>query len=100
GIDGLSLLPVMTGEGEQEVHEYRYWEFHEQCGKQAVRRGKWKAVRLQGKVQSDNARIELYDLEQDPSEQRDVASHYPDIVNEMISIMDGAHVESKIFPFL
>jgi len=100
GIDGLSLLPVMTGEGEQEDHEYLYWEFHEQGGKQAVRRGKWKAVRLQVKVQSDNAPIELYDLEQDPSEQRDVASQYPDIVNEMISIMDGAHVESKIFPFL
>ncbi|WP_118196926.1 arylsulfatase [Albibacterium indicum] len=99
-IDGLSLLPAMTGEGEQEDHEYLYWEFHEQGGKQAVRKGKWKAVRLQVKTQADNAPIELYDLDEDPSEQYNIASKHPELVDEMLSIMKNARTESEIFPFL
>lgn len=98
-IDGLSLLPTLTGEGQQEKHRYLYWEFHEQGGKQAVRKGKWKAVRLDVK-NNPNAPIELYNLEQDPAERSDIALQHPDIVNEMSAIMDEAHVESKVFPFL
>lgn len=29
-IDGISLVPTLLGSGEQEQHEYLYWEFHGQ----------------------------------------------------------------------
>ena len=40
--DGLSILPTLTGQGEQEQHEYLYWEY---VGQTAVREGNWKAYR-------------------------------------------------------
>lgn len=98
-IDGLSILPALIDKGEQQEHSYLYWEFHEQGGKQAVRKGDWKAVRLNVKDNPDEA-IELYDLKEDPEEQKNLALQYPHIVEEMATIMDEAHVESDIFPFI
>ncbi|UXX80970.1 arylsulfatase [Reichenbachiella carrageenanivorans] len=67
GIDGLSFAPVFFGNDPKEKHDYFYWEFPSQGGKQAVRMGDWKAVRL-GLMADANAPIELYDLESDPQE--------------------------------
>ncbi len=97
--DGISFLPTLLGkDSQQPPHEYLYWEFHEAGGRQAVRKGKWKAVRLQAKDQ-EKATLALYDLESDPSETADLAAAYPDIVQRMISLMDQAHHESDVFPF-
>lgn len=63
-IDGISFLPTLMGEGEQPAHSHLYWEFHEKGGKQAVRKGKWKGIKLN--VFEGNETIQLYDLEQDP----------------------------------
>ena len=46
GIDGISMVPALMGREGQKNHDHLYWEFHAQGGKQAVRKGKWKAVRL------------------------------------------------------
>ena len=43
-LDGFSLLPVLSGK-KGNAHDYLYWEFHEQGGKQGVRIGEWKAVK-------------------------------------------------------
>ena len=37
--------PRLSPAGEQKVHEFLYWEFHEGGTKQAVRHGNWKAIR-------------------------------------------------------
>lgn len=97
-IDGISFLPALLGQESQKIHENLYWEFHAQGGKQAVRKGKWKAVRLN---YYDNAKtvVELYDLEDDPGESKDLALKYPEIVLEMIRIMDEEHVSNEDFPF-
>ena len=59
--DGVSLVPTLTNAGTQQQHEYLYWEFYEQGGKQAVRAGNWKAIRLNvGK--KPNGPLELYNL--------------------------------------
>ena len=42
--DGISFLPVLKGELQKE-HEYLYWEFSPHGGQQAIRFGKWKAIR-------------------------------------------------------
>jgi arylsulfatase A len=68
GIDGISMVPALLENEDQPEHEYLYWEFHEQGGKQAVRKGKWKAVRLGVRSNPENP-VELYDLGNDISEE-------------------------------
>jgi arylsulfatase A-like enzyme len=95
--DGISFLPELLGE-KQEKHHYLYWEFHEQGGKQAVRMGKWKGVRLNVHNNS-NAPIQLYDLEKDLGEQNNLASSNPHVINQIDSIMAKEHELSKVFNF-
>jgi arylsulfatase A-like enzyme len=98
-IDGISFLPTLLGKNsKQKQHDYLYWEFHERGGKQAVRKGRWKAVRLQVR-KNPNAPLELYDLETDPYERRNIASQHPDIVRQMESIMRHARTDSDVFLF-
>jgi arylsulfatase A-like enzyme len=97
--DGVSMLPVLIGnEEEQKKHDYLYWEFHEKGGRVAVRKGDWKAVRY-NVLKDPNAPIELYDLSEDLGEDNDVASLYPNIVNEMAAIMQSARGPSPVFNF-
>ena len=43
-IDGLSYLPTLLNDS-QPKHEYLYWEFSSRGGQQALRYGKWKAIK-------------------------------------------------------
>jgi len=88
GIDGISFLPELLGE-EQNKHDYLYWEFPARSGQQAVRMGKWKAVRMG--VQKGNMEIKLYDLENDKHEQNNLAAQHPGIVEEVKIIMEEEH---------
>lgn len=97
-LDGLSFTGTLWGNTKQPTHPYLYWEFHEQGGKQAVRYGKWKGVRLDA-IKSPSAPIELYDLENDRAEQRNVATEHPDTVRQIERFMKEARVESTVFPF-
>lgn len=96
-IDGISFLPALLGE-RQESHDYLYWEFLEQGGKQAVRFGDWKGIRLD---MSNNANtpIELYDLASDIGEENNVADENPEIVDLITNIMEREHMYSKEFSF-
>nr|WP_238325384.1 arylsulfatase [Lunatimonas lonarensis] len=96
-IDGISFLPTLKGQ-EQPPHNYLYWEFHEQGGKQAVRKGKWKAIRLN--VREGNKSVMLFDLDEDPGETIDLAGTHPAIADELSTLMDQARVEDPEWPFL
>lgn len=96
-IDGISFLPALMGQ-EQKQHDHLYWEFHEQGGKQAVRKGNWKLVKLDVFDES-KTRLELYDLASDPAEQSDVSEEHPDIVSDLHAIMDMEHSHNDDFPF-
>jgi arylsulfatase A-like enzyme len=99
-IDGLSFLPTLLGNARgQRQHDYLYWEFHENGGRQAVRWGKWKGVRLNVNKQND-APIELYDLDKDPSEKNNIAAGHPDIVKKIAVILQRAHTPDKNWPLL
>ena len=93
-IDGISLVPSFLQKGKQNQHEYFYWEFHENNGRQAVHWGKWKGIRL-AVNNNDNALIELYDLEKDPAEENNIAAQNPAIVQRIESMMNDAHVKNK-----
>ena len=98
GIDGISMVPTLLDAGGQKKHEYLYWEFHEHGGKQAVRWGDWKAVRLNVRQNPDDAPVELYNLTEDIGEENDVANDYPEIVAQMLEFMQEAHIPNKVFP--
>lgn len=86
GTDGLSLLPTLLGRAGQRDHDALYWEYHAQGGRQAVRAGRWKGVRMDVRKQPSSA-IELYDLEADPGETTDVAARHPEEAARLTRIM-------------
>jgi arylsulfatase A len=96
--DGISMVATLLSNGNQKKHDHLYWEFHVSGGKQAIRQGKWKAVRL-NVLQKSATVTELYNLELDPSETTNLAVKFPDKVKELVKLMDEQHSESEIFPF-
>lgn len=87
GLDSISFLPTLLGKPGQRNHEYLYWEFYEQGGKQAVRSANWKAVR----IPMFNGEIELYNLGDDLGESKNVASNHPEIVERLQQFLTLAH---------
>lgn len=96
--DGLSIVPALKG-NTQTPHKYLYWEFHEAGGKQAVRMGNWKGVRLDVTTNQDKP-IELYNLRYDPAEKYNVATQNPAIVKQIAAIMKEAYVPDKDWPLM
>ncbi|MGW8181254.1 MAG: sulfatase-like hydrolase/transferase, partial [bacterium] len=93
-IDSVSFLPAILGDSKnQNKHEYLYWEFYEGGSAQAVRLGKWKAIR---QPMFDGA-VELYDLSQDPGEKSDLAIENPHIVSRLTAAMEAAHKPSQLW---
>ncbi len=95
GLDGISFLPTLLGREQPEQHDYLYWDYgHVRAAfLQGARRGKWKAVR-NGLDQP----IELYDLEADIGERKDVSDSHPDVVKEMARIFEEAYTPSPDYP--
>lgn len=93
-LDGISFLPVLKGNlSKQQKHDYLYWEFHEGSSKQAVRMGKWKAVRL-----APSQPVELYNLDTDVREEKNVASDHPEIVAKAEALFSSARDNQKRWP--
>jgi arylsulfatase A-like enzyme len=92
--DSVSMLPALRGQpGQQQAHDYLYWEFYGPSVKQAVRAGRWKAIR----DPMPDGPVRLYDLQKDLSERRDVAAEHPEVVAEMERIMREAHTPSSLW---
>jgi len=90
--DGLSFKNTLIGETQQN-HDFLYWEFPSYQGQQAVRMGKWKAIRKN--IFKGNLEIELYNLDIDIKEQHNLAEKFPDIVKQLAKIMKKEHVPAK-----
>jgi len=99
GIDGISMAPTLLGNTEnQKMHKYLYWE-NTSLGKQAVRMNKWKGIRLNVNKDGFEAPIALYDLSADIGEENDVASQFPEVVEQIKNVMTESHVENPYFKF-
>jgi arylsulfatase len=96
--DGISLLPVFLGQQGQQQHDYLYWEFPAYGGQQAIRYGQWKGVR-KGLFKDPSAPLELYDLNEDIGETRNVAAEHPELVQALDSMLKVSRVPSALFPF-
>ena len=97
-IDGISFLPSMLKKEGQKQHDYLYWEFHEQGGRKALRKGDWKLVQY-NVFNSEKTTTELYNLSNDIGEENNVAAENPEVVKELTSLMNSARMESEAFPF-
>ena len=97
--DGISIVPLLTGEGELKQHEYLFWYFNERNGPiVAVRFGKWKALRSWNRKTKSLGGVSLWDLEADPKENNNLASKYPEIAQKALDYMEEAWVEGPNFP--
>lgn len=87
--DSISFVPELKGSpAKQQTHPYLYWEFYEQGGKQAVRVGDMKAIRMPWQT----GKMQLFDLSKDIGEENDIAADHPEVVKQMDAIMAEAHV--------
>ena len=99
-LDGVDLLPYLNGEKTGNPHDTLFWQqqvwpkpnerkpgpgYPTPAYNLAVRRGPWKAIKLDQPFDGTNASRtwELYDLSRDPSELNDVATEFPDKVKEL-----------------
>jgi arylsulfatase A-like enzyme len=106
-IEGVNLLPYLTGDKTDAPHEALYWRFGPQV---AIRKGNWKLVKGAGsqgvdaaerRARSNMEGAELYDLANDISETKNLASQQPEKVKELAADWDHwnrENVEARWVP--
>ncbi len=89
-IDGISFLPVLLGVPEkQKKHDFLYWEYNQE---QAVRMHEWYGYKNRQGV------LEVYNLQKDPQQNKDISSQYPIITKRINKIMKAEHTPSDVWP--
>lgn len=73
-IDGVNIIPFVQGVKTERPHPILFWRLGVRA---AVREGDWKLLRY-----SDRP-AELFNIEEDASEQKDLAVYYPDKVRQL-----------------
>lgn len=67
-LDGVDILPHLTGQNEEPPHEVLFWKFWNQW---AIRKGSWKYL-------IGNKREFLFNLDEDLSEQSNLIAEHPE----------------------
>lgn len=93
GADGRSVVPILTAAQATLGERPLYWEVPRDRLHQAVRLGRWKAVRS-GRDQP----LELYDLAVDPAERSNVAATHPAVADRLRQVLDNSHQPSPHWP--
>jgi len=96
--DGISFLPSLLGKEQSGKHDYLYWEFFEQGGKQAILKDNWKAIRLNVRGDESKQIFELYNLVSDPEEKVNVADKHPELKSEFDKLFISARKEFSVTP--
>lgn len=86
-LDGVNLLPFITGQAKGVPHDTLYWRLGEQ---NAVRHGNWKLVQYDLNVENypttGVSKKKLYDLAKDIHESHDLADEQPEKLKELDSL--------------
>ena len=81
GVDGVNLIPYLTGANSGQPHDTFYWR---QGRKTALRKGPWKLVSM--KQKSARPTWELYDLTNDTGETTDLTVQKPEQLHELVTL--------------
>jgi arylsulfatase A-like enzyme len=87
-LDGVNLLPFLTGAKTGRPHDTLYWRFGAQL---AIRKGDWKLVKgpasgsdpSAGRSAASTEGAQLFDLSKDIGESKDLAASEPEKVKEL-----------------
>jgi len=74
-VDGVNLLPYLSGDGAGTPHDVLYWRYGPQG---ALREGNWKYLQL-----GRGGAAQLFDLSRDLGEQHDMAAERPEILSRL-----------------
>ena len=98
GEDSYSILPALLGKKtDQPIREATV--HHSVNGEFAIRQGNWKLILCQGSggnnyetgpnaIQANNPPIQLYNLDEDISEQRNLWNQHPEIVGNLTHLLE------------
>ena len=92
-IDGVNLLPYAAGKNAKPPHERLYWRWGG-GPRWAVRQGRYKLVK------AGEGAEELYDLETDTGETKDLAAARPELRNRLLKAYSewNAEMTPPVFP--
>jgi arylsulfatase A-like enzyme len=92
--DGISIVPLLFNQSLPERHYYLHFpHYSPQRGKPGavIRRGNYKLIEWY-----EEGNLELYDLEKDESETTNIASEFPQLVNEMKAALNKWRIDMKV----
>jgi len=93
-LDGTSLVPTLEDPKRAlRRHAPFYWEFFERGFKQALLWEDWKLIKLNA-----GQTTELYHLQDDIGEQRNLAAEHPDVVKRLEAALATARTDSPDWP--
>lgn len=82
-IDGVNLIPYLSGEKSGAPHETLFWRSNGPGGNYAARMGDWKFVRL------GNSAPELYDLAADAGESKNLATEESGVLAKLSAAVEA-----------
>jgi arylsulfatase A-like enzyme len=96
-LDGVDLLPYLTGQNSEAPHEALYWRFGQQI---ALRKGDWKLVKAPGGGTEPGERggkatttgAELYNLKADIGEKENLAEKNPEKLKELAAVWEKINI--------
>ena len=86
GIEGVNLVPHLSGEKSEPPHDMLAWRFGPQ---QAIRKGNHKLVIARDFEAKKNSAWQLFDLSTDIGEQNDLSASKPELVAELKSAWEA-----------
>ncbi len=98
GVEGVDLMPFLTGDKRGVPHESLYWRCRTRNNNYAMRLGEWKFVHsTEGAEQpgprQKPARDMLFNLREDIAEQHDLAAQHPEKLAELKKLYEAWSAE-------
>lgn len=105
--DSVSLLPILEGKATGPLREALV--HHSIDGKFSIRQGQWKLELCPGSggwsaprdpqaVKQGLPSIQLYDMEADPTEQKNVEADHPEVVKRLTSLLESYVARGRSTP--